>query len=380
MTDDCAEPLVLHVIHHLVIGGMENGVVNLVNRTTDSGVRHAIACVEDYSDFRKRLTRPDVEVLALHRSRVGVWGLRKALFHLCRRLRPAIVHSRNLSGLDAVLPARLAGVRRCVHGEHGWDVHDLEGRKLKPMLLRRLHSPWIDRYITVSRQLETYLVNRAGIGRSRITQIYNGVDTARFTPAGTQPGDLPWAVEGRAKPFVFGTVGRVNRVKNQGVLLEAFAALVSQKPHLSARLRLVVVGSGVQLEELQNRVRTLQLQKLVWLPGARDDIPKLMRAMDVFVLPSLNEGISNTVLEAMATGVPVIAARVGGNPELVTAETGLLYDPADRHGLLSAMMHYHERSDVVQQHGIAARARAVRDFSLDSMVKGYLQVYRELMD
>src|SRR5579872_4525809 len=90
-------PLVLHVIHHLVTGGMENGLVNLVNTMPESSYRHAIACIEDYSAFRDRIRRPGVEVIALHRSRVGIWRTRRELFTLCRRLRPAIIHSRNMS-------------------------------------------------------------------------------------------------------------------------------------------------------------------------------------------------------------------------------------------------------------------------------------------
>ena len=378
MRPDARGPLVLHVIHHLVIGGMENGLVNLINRTPDAGYRHAIACVEDYSDFRKRLTRTDVEVVPLHRSRIGVWRLRKALFDLCRRLQPAIVHTRGLSGLDALLPARLAGVRSCVHGEHGWDVQDLDGKRLKPLILRRLHAPLVSRYVAVSRHLEDYLVSRVGIARSRITRICNGVDTARFTPDGPRAADLPWSVEESSKPFVFGTVGRVNRVKNQGALLEAFARLVAQHSDTRERLRLMIVGNGALLEELRARVAQLGLTDLVWLPGARDDIPCLMRAIDVFVLPSLNEGISNTVLEAMATGLPVIAARVGGNPELVEGGTGLLYDPGEPRGLLNAMLSYHDNPGAARSDGAAGRTRVNGHYSLDSMVSGYLRLYRDL--
>ncbi len=371
-------PLVLHVIHHLVIGGMENGLVNLINRAPPSDFRHAIACVEDHSEFRDRLRRADVEVVSLHRSRIGVWGLRKALFRLCRRLRPAILHTRNMSGLDALLPARLAGVRRCLHGEHGWDIQDLHGSRLKPLLLRRLHAPLIDRYVAVSRHLEDYLVGRVGISRARISQIHNGVDTARFTAAGVMPPDLPWTPEPAGKPFVFGTVGRVNQVKNQGTLLEAFAALLAASPADADRLRLMIVGDGALLAEVRAKVGQMGLAGRVWLAGARHDIPGLMRAMDVFVLPSLNEGTSNTILEAMATGLPVIAARVGGNPELLEPGTGLLYDHADGGGLVNAMRHYLRNPEVAKRDGEAGRARVVGQYSLDSMVGGYLQLYRDL--
>jgi hypothetical protein len=127
-------PLIVHVIHHLVIGGMENGLVNLINGLPAEAFRHAIVCIEEDSDFRDRLQRPDVEVIPLHRSKIGVMQLRRKLYQTFKSRQPAIVHSRNMSGLDAILPARLAGVPVRIHGEHGWDVNDLQGNHWKPAL------------------------------------------------------------------------------------------------------------------------------------------------------------------------------------------------------------------------------------------------------
>ena len=115
---------------------------------------------------------------------------------------------------------------------------------------------------------------------------------------------------------MIGTVGRLDRIKNQQALLEALRVL-REHDRGADRLRLVIVGDGPLRGELAGAVRRLALDDAVWMPGSRADVPSLMRAMDVFVLPSRNEGISNTVLEAMASGLPVIATRVGGNPELV---------------------------------------------------------------
>src|SRR5437588_11785751 len=103
-------PLIVHVIHHLVIGGMENGLVNLINLLPVNRYRHAVICAEEYSDFRKRIQIPDVNVYAMHKSRLSQWQLYWELFSVFRKLRPAIVHSRNRSGLDGLLPALMAGV------------------------------------------------------------------------------------------------------------------------------------------------------------------------------------------------------------------------------------------------------------------------------
>ena len=115
---------IVHVIHHLHTGGLENGLVNLINHLPRDRFRHAVVCVEDFSDFKQRIERDDVEVYAMHRSRIGVWRLRWRLLKLLSELKPDIVHSRNMSGLDALLPARSLGIKT-IHSEHGYDVDDV---------------------------------------------------------------------------------------------------------------------------------------------------------------------------------------------------------------------------------------------------------------
>jgi sugar transferase (PEP-CTERM/EpsH1 system associated) len=376
-------PLILHVIHHLLIGGMENGLVNLINHLPESRFRHAVACVEDFSDFRFRLTRSDTPVFALNRSSIGVWRLRQRLFRLCRQLRPTIVHSRNQSGLDALLPAKLAGVPYCIHGEHGWDVDDLSGRRVKPALLRRLHAPMVDRYITVSADLRNYLVERVGISSRRITQIINGVDTQRYAPA-THADDRWQALpEGFAVPgnVLVGTVGRLQAVKDQATLLRAFARVVGDGDVAASRARLVVVGDGPLRESLRGLAAELGISSLTWFPGAVGNVRELLRAFDLFVLPSLAEGISNTLLEAMATGLPLLATATGGNVELVADEvSGRLFQPRDVAGLSDLMRQYLADSSLRQRHGRAAREIAVARFSLATMLANYQSVYEEFCD
>lgn len=371
-----AAPLVLHVIHHLVIGGMENGLVNLINRMPESAFRHAIACIEDYSDFRDRLRR-DVEVVALRRSRIGVWGVRREVFRLCRRLKPAILHSRGMSGLDALLPARAGGVRRHVHGEHGWDVHDLHGTSWKSVWLRKVHSPLIDRYVTVSKHLERYLVETIGIAPARITQIYNGVDTDRFAPpAARLDGVLPPGFAGPGS-VVIGTVGRIQPVKDQATLVRAFAAL-ARTPE-GGKLRLAIVGAGPLFDDLRRLIDSLGIAERTWLPGAVTNVPEVLRAFDVFALPSLAEGISNTILEAMATGLPVVATGVGGNVELVAeGSTGRFFEPGDANALARLIAGYAADATLRAEHARAARKAAVERFALDRMVAQYQATYDRL--
>jgi glycosyltransferase involved in cell wall biosynthesis len=145
-------------------------------------------------------------------------------------------------------------------------------------------------------------------------------------------------------------------------------------------LRLVIVGDGPLRSALEAQAAALGVTDAVTFTGARSDTPDLMRSFDLFVLPSINEGISNTILEAMATGLPVIAGRVGGNPELVMdAVTGRLYDPASPAGLEQAILSYLTEPGLRELHGRAGRDRVVQNFSLDAMVQRYLALYDELL-
>jgi sugar transferase (PEP-CTERM/EpsH1 system associated) len=369
-------PIIMHVIHHLVVGGMENGLVNLLNNLPETNFRHVVVCIEDYSDFRQRIVRKDIEVIAMHRSHIGLWKLRVKLFNLCRTMRPTIMHSRNLSGLDALLPARLAGVRQCIHGEHGRDVNDLCGDNKKLALLRRLHSHLVSHYITVSKDLQQYIINRVGVTPARITQIYNGVDTARFSPAVINPVQLlPDAFIGEGK-IIIGTVGRLQPIKNQAMLLQAFAEFSHKFPELAAKANLAIVGNGPLFAQLRELAESLGIAEKLWLPGSLENIPDVLKSFDLFVLPSLSEGISNTILEAMATGLPVLATAVGGNLELVTdGYNGRFFQPKGVNALADLFANYAANKDLLKKHGAAARQTAVERFSLHYMVSEYQKIY-----
>jgi len=370
-------PLVMHVIHHLVTGGMENGLVNLINHLPGDEFRHVVVCIEDHSSFAERIRRRDVDVVDLRRSQAGHTRMRRTLKGLCRSLRPQIVHTRGLSGLDAQFPALLAGVPARLHGEHGWDVDNLDGRARRPLWLRRLHAPLIHHYVTVSLDLRRYLVERVGIAPHRVSNICNGVDTERFAPGSPSPElGLP-ADFLRPDVVRIGTVGRLQPVKNQVALLEAVALLRARCPELAVRIRLVLVGDGPLREELTRQARTMMLETTTWFAGATERVPEWMRALDVFVLPSLNEGISNTLLEAMATGVPVLASAVGGNPELIEeGVAGDTFAPRDVEGLAALIERYVAEPGLRRAHGMAVRRRAESNFSLRSMVAAYGDLYR----
>jgi len=368
-------PLIAHVIHHFGVGGMENGIVNLINNMPAERYRHAIVCLTDYSDFCQRLNQP-VELIPLHKHAGNDMRLYGRLYRAFKQLNPAIVHTRNLSALEAQAVAALAGVRGRVHGEHGRDIYDLHGKSRKYNFLRRAIRPLVKRYIAVSRDLEQWLIDTVRAKPARVSQIYNGVDSVKFAPRIQPrsefgpPGFCP------ADGWVIGSVGRMAEVKDHPGLTRAFLRLIALSPAARARARLVILGDGVTRETCLALLKQAGAEHLAWLPGERNDIAPLMAQFDVFALSSWGEGISNTILEAMACGLPVVATAVGGNTELVdAAQTGALVPPADPEAMAQALLKYFEDKALTQTLGAAGRAKIEARFSMEAMVSGYLGVY-----
>jgi len=371
---DDRRPLIAHVVHRFGIGGLENGVVNLVNGLPRDAYRHAIVAYTEVTSLRERILHPDVEYVSLRKAPGQGFRLFPALYRTFRRLAPSVVHTRNLGALEASLPAWLAGVPVRIHGEHGWDVGDLDGSNRAYRAVRRAYRPFVHRYVALSRDLERYLVDRVAIPPARIAQVYNGVDTQRFSPAESMrtPVDWPFA----PGDWVVGTVGRLQTVKDQTMLAEAYVRACAQAG-TGHRLRLAIVGSGPLREPILAALDAAGLRGRAWLPGEREDVPQILRALDCFVLPSLAEGVSNTLLEAMATGLPVIATRVGGNAELVTdGVSGRLVAPADPDGLAQAILAGRGDPQAARALGRAARADVLERFSLERMLRDYHALYR----
>lgn len=369
-------PLILHVVYRFDVGGLENGIVNLLNHMPRSCYRHVVVALTDVTEFRRRVKRDDVEFIALHKPPGhGVW-LYPALYRLFRALKPAVVHSRNLAALETVIPAWLAGVPMRIHGEHGRDVDDLDGSSRRYQWMRRIYRPFVSHYCALSRELGDYLVDKVNVPRMRITQIYNGVDSERFRPGDGGRLTVDGCPFGHSEHWIVGTVGRMQAVKSQVSLAHAFVRALELDPTLRTRLRLVMVGDGPLRAESQAILVNGGVSELAWLPGERHDVADIMRGLDCFVLPSLAEGVSNTILEAMASGLPVIATDVGGNAELVSnGLTGELVPAANSEALARSLLRLVGDPAMAARMGRAGRAAAEARFSMQSMVAAYCGIY-----
>jgi len=354
-----------HVLLSLQPGGLENGVVNVVNRLAPDQFQSSICCLKHAGEFAARLG-PEVTIHEMGWKGGNDLMLPFRLARLFRRTRPDIVHTRNAESFYyAFLGAKLAGIKCIIHSEHGRAFND------RPIRFRvqRWFSRHIQALFSVSRQLKGELVARIGIPEQRIQVLYNGVDLERFGSG--QRAAVRRQLDLRESDIVVGSVGRLVPVKNYELLLKAVAALGRKD------VMMVLVGEGPARAGLEALATSLGMEQQVRFLGHRDDVTSLLSAMDIFVLPSLNEGMSNTLLEAMASGVASIASDVGGNPEVITHErNGYLFASGDEAALIGQLRTLCSDAGLRGSLAAAGREHITREFSIQAMIARYEHLYR----
>jgi sugar transferase (PEP-CTERM/EpsH1 system associated) len=374
------KPLIAHVLYRLDTGGMEQVAISVINHTCKR-YRHAVIALAGIGAMRDRIMDPVVPCLSLDKKPGKDWGCYFRLWKTLRRLKPDVVQTYNIGTLDVAPIARLAGVRRVVHAEHGRDVTDPDGTNRRYRTMRRWLQPFIARYVAVSADLESWLREGVGIAPRKVVCIPNGIDIGRYAET-TGSRELRPLLDTFAPPgtLVVANVGRLDPVKDQAGLIAAFKLLCDSSPDTSARLRLVIVGEGTCRKDLETQIARLGLRDQVCLLGDRKDVPEILAECDVFALSSVAEGIPLTLLEAMASGSPVVATRVGGVGEVVVdGVTGTLVEPGDPAALAQALCGYVEDASRRHRHGHAGRERVEQHFSLPAMLAGYTSLYDEVL-
>ncbi|HEX8603380.1 MAG TPA: TIGR03088 family PEP-CTERM/XrtA system glycosyltransferase [Pseudoduganella sp.] len=373
-------PLIVHLIYRLDFGGLETLMVERINRMPAGAYRHAIVCLTDWNPaFAGKITRAGVALHALHKQPGQSPGTHVALWRLLRRLRPAVLHSYNLSAVEYGAAALLAGVPVRVNGAHGRDHDDPHGTNRKHNALRRLMVPFYDCCYANSAAMEAWNLDVIKVPAHKSRMLANGIDAERFGPRAPGETVLPEGCPFGPEHVVIGTVGRVQAVKDHATLVDAFVLLRERQPGVP--LRLAIIGDGPLLETLRSKVASLGLQDAVWLPGARTDVAQILRSLHVFAMSSIAEGTPGSALEAMASGLPVVGTRVGGIPEVVDdGVTGALVPAADPAAMAAALEPYVLAPDLAARHGAAGRERVLRNYSMAAMVAAYHGMYDSLCE
>ena len=333
---------------------------------------------------RRRLERAGIRchiLRSLHRSIRPISDVQAllALIRLIRAEQPAIVHTHtSKAGILGRLAAWVAGVPVVIHTPHGHVFYGHFNPALSRvfLLLERLWGRHTTRLIALTEaERDEHLTRHVGRPEN-FRVIRSGIELDRFSSVPDGKGQGPWGWPCPASAQVVGSVGWLTPVKGHQILLEAFVNLQPTHPEL----HLVIIGSGPLREGLMTCARHLGAAERVHLLDVRADVADCLGAMDVFVLPSLNEGMGRALVEAMAAGRPVIASRVGGVPAIVEhRKTGLLVPPADVDALANAIQQVLKDPTWRRELGEAARKRIDPSFGVRAMVQGVEAVYEETL-
>lgn len=381
---------ILHVVHSLEVGGLENGLVNLVNRLDPDRFQHTVCCLTSAGKFSQRIELRDVDLIELHQAS---GKFRFPVLHLAkifRKIAPQIVHTRGWPTIDAVFAAKLARAPRIVHGEHGREHVDADGTNRKRNNIRRIVGHLVDRYVVVCDFFRPWLETQCGVREKKIVYIPNGVDTKKFFPC-TDRVTTPSSYQSMIKQnqselraelglpvntVLLGSVGRLDPVKDFPTLLRAFRDLRRE----ASNAKLVIVGDGPSRSKLSDLCNELDLQPFVMWLGERSDIPLLLRSFDIFVQSSIFEGMSNTILEAMACGLPIVATDTGGNPELIEdGHNGRLVHVGDVEKLTETLSLLLADESLRRRYGSNSRLLAENRFDLALMARRYSDLYESLL-
>lgn len=364
---------ILHVISYMGRGGAEMGILKLI---AGLGVEfeHRICTTRGFDTDFVRSSFSEEKMYVAGSPDLKLQFPLFRLARIMRQYRPHIVHTRNWGAIEAVAAAKLAGVPVVIHSEHGYEVDMFAGLPLRRRIFRRAACAMADAVFAVTRELRDFHARQAWIRPERMGVMYNGVDTQRFAPCEESRIAMRKELGLPEKSFVVGAVGRLVPIKDHQTLLKAAALLSSS----GIDVRVLLVGSGPERARLQG-LATDALEGRVCFAGDSSQVPEMLNAMDVFVLPSLGEGMSNTLLEAMACGLPVLATNVGGNPEIIENNVhGRLFTPGDAAWLAAQLNLLAQDPALIHQLGTAARNRAIESFSLSRMLESYRCFYLDL--
>jgi sugar transferase (PEP-CTERM/EpsH1 system associated) len=366
---------VMHVVEAFGVGGgVENGIANLIEHTDPHRFEHVLCAVFHVGPQTDRYPADRVSLVNLEQKQSRARTQIGPLVRMIHQVKPDLVHSRNWGAIEGVLAARWARCR-AIHSEHGVEA-DQSAEPWRRRWLRRAAYAAADRVFSVSHDLRDGVARRSGFAPHKIGVIHNGVDIRRFRQDARARQSFRAKLQIGDDEFVIGSVGRMNPVKDYPTLLRAAEMFCRTCPSW----RLLLAGDGPERAELENAVaKSDALRGHVQFLGTTDRVAELLNALDVYVLSSILEGISNSLLEAMATGVPVIATATGGTPEVVVnGQSGLLVPARAPRELADSLIRVYQQPKERQRLGSAGRHRAKEEFSLDSMVRQYEEMYGKL--
>ncbi|WP_319525809.1 glycosyltransferase [uncultured Desulfosarcina sp.] len=370
---------ILHLVYKLTYGGAERILVNIVNRS-NRRFRHVICSLANPDVFAETL-QSQAQVVSLNKREGNDPRIPWKIASLCREHDIDLIHSISWSTyIDGYLGGLMRGFRRprFIFAFHGKTISDLLGIPHRRIWAQRLLALGCDAIVAPSQQMLVDYSATFGVAQKKISLLYNGVDEKEYRPR-IRTEDSRAEFGFTEDDIVIGCVARLDPVKNLPSLIRSFARVNEAVP----KSRLMIVGGGDQYDQLHELVSLLNLHDSIVLTRMRADSANCMRAMDIYILPSLYEGFSVTILEAMATAMPVLAGRVGGTPELVEdGVNGYLFeiDDTQEERMAALMIRLCEDAVSRQKMGRRGRERVLEKFTISGMVREYERLFTILVD
>jgi len=366
---------VLHLVLSLHVGGAERVVCTLVKGRSEI-VGHSVCCLDAMGSLGHELAATGVRIDCLPRAPGVDWGLAYRLRRYCQRHHVDIIHAHGETPwfyaalASFCFPWKRVHCMTTIHGYGGGDRQQLRGYGLWKFLA--LLSAKV---VFVSKIFEQEL-NAAGINQNKTVTIPNGIVNPAPCTETSEASVLKRQYAIEEDTFVIGIVARLSPIKNHALLLKAVRRLIDRT---NRPVRLLVVGDGPELATLENLSTELGLADHVVFCGEHTDVAPYYHLFDAFVLPSFSEGISMTILEAMAAKVPVIASEVGGNVEIIRhGKNGLLFPSGDLQILVERLQTIMNNSQLVEQLVREGHTTVTTTFNMESMLQAYRRVYNEI--
>ncbi len=362
---------VLYIILNLGQGGAERVVIDLAKTLDRSRFNPTVCCLYDKGPFAEELERENIKVIALNKKRRVELSIIKKLIGIIRENDIHIVHTHlwgpNFWGRIAAKIAKTPVIIATEHNEDTW-------KSKFYFLLDKWLFHWTDRVIAVSNGVKKFYVNKAGLDAKKIEVIHNGINVNKEEGNQFSISRLKKELGIKGDESVLAVIGRLVPQKGHRYFLMALKELLAKY-----RIRGLIIGSGPLEQELKEFSQNLGLQNNVIFTGFRQDVPNLLKAIDVLVMPSLREGLPITSLEAMAVGVPVVATKVGGTPEvIIDGQTGILVAPNSHTALKEGISRLIDNSNLSPQIINNAKTRIKAEFSIAKMVNTTERLYEEL--
>lgn len=362
------------------MGGAERVVVNLARLQSERGHSVAIGCLFSEGPLATHARSAGVEVSNFGKRAGLDLGSVLRMRNWLRTKNPDVLHTHNPTAHYYAVAAAL-GLRigRVINTRHGMGT---EGAGTRREVLFRIAMHRSDRAVVVCEAARKSFVERRAISESKAVTIPNGIELSRLSQRNAAAKrSLLASLLLPGNPFVFGSVGRLSPVKDQATMLRAFQRLLRQvstvTPEPGTAAILVIAGDGEERKALEQECNRLGLEGQVFLLGQRDDVPEILAGLDTFLLSSRSEGYSLALVEAAATGLPIVASDVGGNSEIVqTGVNGLLVPAGSLDALADAMQRLFEHEEERIRMGSAGRRWAQENGSIESMYERYVALYR----